>query len=83
MRSCSRCPIYGARRSAVSSDDGHPRSEARTVARHTQIVQLAHEDGIALWHDGATQDAFATVPVGGHREHHGLTSRAFREWLAR
>ncbi|MBE0532990.1 MAG: hypothetical protein IH626_19380 [Rhodospirillales bacterium] len=35
-----------------------------------------------LWHD-ERGTAYATVEVAGHREHHPVGSRAFREWLAR
>lgn len=37
---------------------------------------------VELFHDpGGT--AYATIPVGGHKETHPLRSRGFREWMAR
>lgn len=37
---------------------------------------------VELFHD-PSGDAFATLPVGDHRETHPLRSKAFRQWLAR
>jgi len=41
---------------------------------------LAVADVARIWRslDGET---FATVPVGGHVEHHGVSSRGFRDWM--
>ena len=37
---------------------------------------------VELFHD-PSGDAYATLPVGDHRETHPLRSKAFRQWLAR
>src|SRR3990167_2470858 len=47
----------------------------------TRLVGLAGEAGAALWHD-ADSGCWATIPVGGHREHWPLGSGHFRRWLA-
>lgn len=36
---------------------------------------------VALWHD-ASRTAFASFPVGGHREHWPVRGREFRMWLS-
>src|SRR5687768_7705262 len=47
----------------------------------TQRDALLHIcDDASVWRspDG---EAFVSVPVGGHVEHHAIASRAFRHWL--
>jgi hypothetical protein len=39
-------------------------------------------EAVELFHD-PSGDAYATVPLGDHRETHPLRSKAFRQWLAR
>jgi len=48
----------------------------------TALVRLASGQGVDLFHD-ADQVTYATIPVGGHRETHMISTRGFRQWLAR
>lgn len=52
------------------------------ASQATRLVDLALEAGVELWH-APTGDPYVTLPVDGHREHHALTTRAVRDWLAR
>jgi len=45
------------------------------------LLWIATELGVELWRD-TTGDAWATVPVAGHVEHHRVASRATRRWLS-
>jgi SAM-dependent methyltransferase len=48
----------------------------------TDLVDLAKEAGVDLWHDG-DGIGYASAPVGDHVEHWPVRSRAFRMWLRR
>jgi putative DNA primase/helicase len=41
---------------------------------------MGYVEGIELWHDDANK-AYATFPVGRHREHAPIKSSQFRQWL--
>ena len=45
----------------------------------SQLIDLA--EGVELFHDSDHQ-AWATIPVGGHRENYRLRDSGFRRWLA-
>lgn len=47
----------------------------------TQLVKLALESGLELWHDPEGR-AWATLDLGTHREHHPLRTKALRTHLA-
>jgi hypothetical protein len=57
--------------------DEQPR---RRDSQATRLVALAREQ-TDLWH--AAGEAYATVMFDDRREHHRLTSKDFRSWLAR
>ncbi len=46
------------------------------------ILGLAREAGVETWAT-PTGDPYCTIPVGEHREHHRLGSRASRDYLSR
>ena len=58
----------------ATSGDGARKNQA------TRIMELAA--CAELWHSPAG-DAYATIPVGDHLEHHRLSTRDFKRWLAR
>src|SRR4051794_29167459 len=71
----------------VSSIMDH--AAGRTAAIHvakasqaTTIVQLVDRQGAELWHTPGGEP-FITLTVVDHREHHALSSRACRDYLAR
>jgi len=45
------------------------------------LLALATERGVELWRD-TTGDAWATMPIAEHVEHHRVASRAMRRWLS-
>jgi len=62
-----------------------PSGEGEAAGGDTQAAKLvtyATTAGIDLWHT-ADQEAFATITIDGHKEHHPVRSRAFRGWLSR
>jgi len=63
------------------SDCSEPGEEERE-SQATQLVRLAEENGVQLWHtpDG---DPFATIVVGEHRETWPIRGKAFRRWLGK
>jgi hypothetical protein len=48
----------------------------------TQLVKLAEDAGVELWHD-PEETGYASIPVGDHVEHWPIRSRSFRLWLRR
>lgn len=62
--------------SPTAADGSHDRG-----GQATQLVNLALERCVELFHDG--EDAYVTVPVDSHRETHRIDSRAFRRLLSR
>ena len=48
----------------------------------THLVDLALTAGVELWHDSASE-AYISLPVAGHVEHHGLSRRVVKDWLSR
>jgi hypothetical protein len=64
-------------------DDGTGRGggSRRGPSVATQLVDLALDSGVELWHT-PTGDAFGTIQVDGHREHHPLR-RVVRDYLSR
>jgi hypothetical protein len=64
--------VEGALRAAESRTEGERESQA------TLLVQLAAEAELFHTRD---QDAFATYPIGGHRETSSLRGKGFRLWL--
>jgi hypothetical protein len=48
----------------------------------TQLVKLAEDAGVELWHD-RDGNGYASIPVDEHVEHWPLRSRGFRLWLRR
>jgi hypothetical protein len=64
-----------------SAVDGTARPKS-SPSQATQIVQLAHDSGIELFHTPDHQ-AYLTVPLNGHRETYALTGRSAKDWLAK
>jgi hypothetical protein len=64
---------------ALAPDDA-PAATSQSQA--TRMVHLALATGAELWHD-ANGDPFITVPTNGHREHHRLSAKSTKDWLAR
>jgi len=58
----------------TSSNSDEPRSE--------NIIELANEEGITLFHDDMDV-AFAEVKVGNHFEVYPIDSKQFKKWLNR
>ena len=69
--------VFGAR-SQPAAEIGERKRESQATA----IVRLASAAGVELWH-APTGDPYITIAVGGHHEHHPLTSRAIRDYLTR
>jgi putative DNA primase/helicase len=66
------------RKGADETDDG---GGGRRRGRPPQRLQLiGYVSGIELWHDDADK-AYATFPVGRHRENAPIRSSRFRHWL--
>lgn len=61
------------------SGAGNERDERKSQS--TLLVELAAVT--ELWHTSGQDDAYATLPVAGHREHWPIRSRTFRRWLGR
>jgi len=68
--------IAAAHPATVTTAEAAPR---KPTARDGLIALI--EDEIELWHD-LEEIAYATVMVGGHREHRELASRRFRSWFS-
>ena len=56
--------------------------ECKRESQPTAIVRLAQEAGVELWRT-PTGDAYITIAVSGHHEHHPLASHATRDYLGR
>jgi len=70
-----------AKAAGVDDDDGDGDQDDRPKSIATLLVELA---GVAeLWHASGQGTAYATLPVGDHREHWPIRSLTFRRWLAR
>ena len=61
----------------TTPSDQKPLRESQT----TKIVREVEEGDTELWHS-SIGDAYLTVPVGQHREHHPLRSGAARDYLS-
>jgi hypothetical protein len=60
----------------------HPRTATdRGPSQATVLADIA-EARAELWHD-PDGEAWATIEVDGHREHHRVRTRPFRTWLRR
>jgi len=59
-------------------DGAEPKKKGSQGTMLTRLCQ----DEAELWHD-PDGNAWATVPVGGHHEHHRIRSRSFRTWTRR
>lgn len=46
-----------------------------------RIVQAATKEGTELWHT-PQGESYLTFEINGHREHHGLRSKASKNWLS-
>lgn len=66
----------GARDAGDASDDGHGQRRSQA----TQLVELAD---VADFFHTPERKAYAFMPVGEHREIWPLSSKQFRQWLAR
>ena len=64
--------------SDLFADDGH----AARPSVAAELVAIAERHGAQLFHN-AKHDAFASIPVGGHREDVAITSGTFKRWLRR
>src|SRR5215471_8136583 len=68
-------------RSRKAADEPDAGGGGRRRGRPPQRDQLmGYVEGIELWHDDANK-AYATFPVGRHREHAPIRSPRFRHWL--
>lgn len=65
---------------AAPSADPAAGSRPRKPASRGVVLDFIDDAEIELWHDQEAE-AYATVPVNGHREHHAIASRGFRGWL--
>jgi putative DNA primase/helicase len=75
--------IAGARAASRAKPRGDATGANGTgrKRRTPQRDQLLHfVEGVELWHDDALK-AYATYPVGQHREHAPIRSSRFRSWL--
>jgi hypothetical protein len=61
---------------------GQGDGKAPKLSQATVLVQLAQEVGAELFHT-LTHDAYATIPVGGHRQTWPVKAKPFRRWLSR
>jgi putative DNA primase/helicase len=78
IRSAS-APRTGVRRSSVEeSDDGEGGRRRGRPAQRDQL--LVYINNVEVWHDDADR-AYATFPVGSHRENAPIRSSRFRHWL--
>lgn len=66
--------------SAPAPNSTEPDTPKKSQA--TRLVDLALAAGVELWH-APTGDPHITITSADHREHHRLSSRPVREWLAR
>jgi hypothetical protein len=65
----------------VSEQQPTPPAPARGgQSQATQLVNIARDTVFFHTPEG---EAWATIPVGDHREHWPLKVKAFRRWLAR
>jgi hypothetical protein len=55
---------------------------SKCPSQATKLVELALESDVELFHDGS-QDAFAMLPAGTHRECWPVRATPFRRWLSR
>jgi hypothetical protein len=67
---------------SATDEEPAPKKAAKTAGSQADvIVALAHGSDIELW--GSTSDEpYITIPTGGHCEHHKLSTRGARDWLA-
>lgn len=77
-------PDAGDARPSTSLNGDRPDSEGGSGRGPSQATVLseiaeAHAD---LWHD-PDGEAWATIDVAGHREHHRVRTRPFKTWLRR
>jgi hypothetical protein len=56
--------------------------EGRKGGLTTQLVRLVEQSDVRLFHDDLDL-AYASIPVGDHREVHPVRSRKFKRWLRR
>lgn len=62
---------------AASDGEERPNERRSQAARALDLIKTL---GIELWHT-PDDEPWATIPVGDHREHWPIHSRAFRTWL--
>ncbi|WP_439578381.1 hypothetical protein [Elioraea sp.] len=62
--------------------DDAPRVRAEGDKAADLLLEIVVQAGIEMWPD-EDGEAYATIPVYGHREHHPLRSRAFKAWALR
>ncbi len=63
---------------AAEAGPGDGAATRRDGVQRDLVLELL--DAVELWHD-PDREAFATVPVGAHRENHAVRGREFRLWL--
>ncbi len=68
----------GKRRKDADETDAKGGSRRRRIPQRDEL--LKYLDAVELWHDDADK-AYATFPVGRHREHAPIRSSRFRHWL--
>jgi hypothetical protein len=76
---CAACLGIKPPAGDAGEDDG---KTGRPPSQATQLVQLAEDAGVDLFHT-ATHDTYATIPVTGHRETWPVKTKPFRHWLSR
>jgi hypothetical protein len=79
-----KTPATGKRRRARPVGDGDTADGAegeprRRLRQSGELLELI--GGAEFWHS-PDQEAFATIPIGGHREHWPVRSKTFKLWLA-
>jgi putative DNA primase/helicase len=77
IRNASAAKRDRTRRQADEADEGGGARRGRPAQRDQLLTYI---NGIELWHDDADR-AYATYPVGSHRENAPIRSTRFRHWL--
>lgn len=72
-------PWHGQKTKPATAMENEQQERGKRESTADVLVRLAIEAGTELWHtpDG---EAYATVPVNGHRETHPVRGTGFRQW---
>ncbi|MDX2007492.1 MAG: DNA primase [Meiothermus sp.] len=84
LKASTETPLKALRRdwqSYLQANNLAPEGPSNGESAGDVLVRLALESGLELWHD-LERNAWATVKVGDHQEHHQLRSKNARRFLA-